>query len=79
MTVDPATPCARIELRQVSKTFDTGRSSRLAIDQVSLSVAAGETATLIGPTGCGKTTLLNMVAGFTAPSSGSSPLPSGMA
>jgi NitT/TauT family transport system ATP-binding protein len=70
MTASAATPCAQIELREVSKTFDTGRNSRLAIDRVSLSVAAGETATLIGPTGCGKTTLLNMVAGFTAPSSG---------
>lgn len=61
---------AQIEVREVSKSFDTRNSSRLALDRVSFKVAAGETATVIGPTGCGKTTILNMVAGFTAPTEG---------
>jgi len=61
---------AQIELRTVSKSFATGRSNRLALDSISMSVGAGETATVIGPTGCGKTTILNLVAGFTAPSIG---------
>jgi len=61
---------AQIELQGVCKAFDTRAGSRLALEQVSFVVKAGETATVIGPTGCGKTTILNLVAGFTQPSSG---------
>jgi len=64
------TGVAQIELREASKAFATGSGPRLALDAVSFSVAAGETATVIGPTGCGKTTILNMVAGFTEPTRG---------
>ena len=56
----------KIALQNVSKTF----GSRLALDKLSLSIEEGETVTVIGPTGCGKTTILNMVAGFTTPSTG---------
>jgi iron(III) transport system ATP-binding protein len=42
----------------------------LAVDGVSLDVAAGEFLTLLGPSGCGKTTTLRMVAGFEPPSGG---------
>jgi NitT/TauT family transport system ATP-binding protein len=61
---------AQIELIGASKTFGSRAASRLALDQVSLSVKAGQTATVIGPTGCGKTTILNMVAGFLPVSGG---------
>ena len=61
---------AQIELREASKSFATRNGSRLALDKVSFTVGAGETATVIGPTGCGKTTILNLVAGFTTPSYG---------
>ena len=67
---NPADPPARIELRSVSKSFPTRAGDRLALDDISLRVAAGETATVIGPTGCGKTTVLNLVAGFTLPTTG---------
>ncbi|MBV5345401.1 MAG: ATP-binding cassette domain-containing protein, partial [Rhodoferax sp.] len=60
----------KIKLDGATKKFGSGVQSRLALDQVSLSVATGETVTVIGPTGCGKTTILNMVAGFTSPSQG---------
>lgn len=60
----------QISLRGVSKSFDTRKGGRLALDGVSFDVAAGETATVIGPTGCGKTTILNLVAGFTTPTRG---------
>ena len=70
MNAASETSVARIELREASKSFDTGKVGRLALDSVSFSVGAGETATVIGPTGCGKTTILNMVAGFTQPSRG---------
>ncbi|HEX2080155.1 MAG TPA: ABC transporter ATP-binding protein [Longimicrobium sp.] len=42
----------------------------VAVDDVSLEVAAGEFLTLLGPSGCGKTTTLRMIAGFEQPTSG---------
>jgi NitT/TauT family transport system ATP-binding protein len=41
-----------------------------AVDQTTLSVADGEFVAIVGPTGCGKTTLLNVAAGLFPPSSG---------
>jgi len=50
----------RLEIANVSHRFD----KTLALDDVSLAVAAGELVCLLGPSGCGKTTLLRLVAGL---------------
>ena len=42
----------------------------MALDDVSLSVAAGELVSLVGPSGCGKSTLLRLIAGLDSPNSG---------
>jgi NitT/TauT family transport system ATP-binding protein len=42
-----------------------------AVADVSLSVADGEFLSVVGPTGCGKSTILNMIAGLLAPAEGS--------
>jgi NitT/TauT family transport system ATP-binding protein len=63
-------PDARVALNNVSKRFGSGDNSVLALDRVSLQVRAGEFVCLVGASGCGKTTLLNLVADLDRPSSG---------
>ncbi len=56
---------------EVSKNFVSPDGSLIAaLDQVTLTIAAGEFVSLVGPSGCGKSTLLRLIAGLDAPSSG---------
>ncbi|MGH7121628.1 MAG: ABC transporter ATP-binding protein [Acetobacteraceae bacterium] len=55
-----------LEIHNVSRHF--GRL--IAVDDVSLTVEAGELHAIIGPNGAGKTTFFNMVSGFFRPTSG---------
>jgi len=52
---------------QLTKVFDDGT---VAVDQVSLLAAPGEFLVLLGPTGCGKSTILRLVAGLETPTAG---------
>ena len=61
---------AAVQLTQVSKVYGQGRSSLLALDKVSLTVAPGEFVCLIGASGCGKSTMLSLVAGLDTPTAG---------
>jgi phosphonate transport system ATP-binding protein len=56
-----------IQARGLSKRYPGGA---VALDQVDLSVGAGEFVTLIGPSGAGKSTLLRCVNGLVTPSAG---------
>jgi spermidine/putrescine transport system ATP-binding protein len=64
MTMSDVTPS--VELDTVTKRF----GELVAVDGLSLDLAAGEFFTLLGPSGCGKTTTLRMIAGFERPSEG---------
>ncbi len=66
----PAVSPARVALSEVTKTFGHGASSVVALDRISLAVQPGEFVCLVGASGCGKTTLLNLVAGLEQPSNG---------
>jgi ABC-type Fe3+/spermidine/putrescine transport system ATPase subunit len=55
-----------LELRGVTKHYP----GHTAVEDLSLTVGAGEFFALLGPSGCGKTTTLRLVAGFEAPSRG---------
>ena len=60
-----------LELRALTKRFaDPKQGARTVVHDFDLTVRPGEFCALIGPTGCGKSTVLSMVAGLEQPSSG---------
>lgn len=60
-----------IEVRQLSKNYETPGEVVRVLDQLDLTLADGETAAIIGPSGCGKSTLLNLLGALDRPTSGS--------
>jgi NitT/TauT family transport system ATP-binding protein len=67
----PATRSPAIELRNVSKIFETGQSKVHALQSVDLSILSKEFVCILGPSGCGKSTILGMIVGLIAPDAGS--------
>ncbi len=63
--LDPDTP-PQIVIESISKSF----GSFTAVDGINLRIYKGEMFALVGGSGCGKTTLLRMLAGFTGPTAG---------
>jgi NitT/TauT family transport system ATP-binding protein len=63
-------PAAKLELNGVGKEFRTKRKHTQALSEVDLTIGDGEFVSVIGRSGCGKTTLLRMLAGLASPSSG---------
>src|SRR5436309_10127844 len=61
---------SKLAIENVSKRFRGASGPVLALDQVSLNVAEAEFVCLVGASGCGKTTLLNIIAGLEKPDSG---------
>jgi putative ABC transport system ATP-binding protein len=62
---------ALVEIREVTKSFQKGDQTIVPLDQVSLDIEAGEFVSLMGPSGTGKSTLLNLIAGIDQPNQGS--------
>src|SRR5215472_11347613 len=63
-------PVPRLELRQVTKTYRTNGQSTEVLHGVSLTAEAGTITALVGRSGCGKTTLLNLAGAMDFPTSG---------
>src|SRR5262249_30748613 len=59
---------ALIRLDEVTKRYDSGAAP--AVDGVSLQIATGEAVAVMGPSGSGEATLLNLIAGLDRPTSG---------
>ncbi len=55
-----------IELKNITVSFDGEK----VLDKLNLSIRRGEFVTFLGASGCGKTTTLRVIAGFTSPDSG---------
>lgn len=61
-----------ISIRNISKSFSNrqGADHNPVLSNIGLDIEKGEFVTLFGPNGCGKTTLLNILAGFLSSDSG---------
>ena len=57
---------APVRLENLSRRYDAS----IALNELTLDIAAGEFFTILGPSGSGKTTTLMLIAGFTTPSAG---------
>jgi len=62
-----------LSLSNISCSFPSSDNQSIytAIENVDLDLETGEFVSIVGPTGCGKSTILNVAAGLISPSKGS--------
>ena len=61
---------AFVEFRDVCKTYHMGDVEVRAVDGMSFTIERGELVVIVGPSGAGKTTVLNMLGGMDSCTSG---------
>ena len=59
-----------VKLENVSKIYGSGEVKIVAVDGISFEITKGEFVIIVGPSGAGKTTVLNILGGMDKPSSG---------
>ncbi|WP_112323919.1 ABC transporter ATP-binding protein [Oceanibium sediminis] len=59
-----------IEFRNVSKSFWTGKTRKVILDQATFRIELGQSMGILAPNGTGKTTIINMMAGLEKPDEG---------
>jgi len=64
----PAQPV--LELQAVTKSFTIGKNRLDVLNGIDLTIAAGEAVAVVGPSGAGKTTMLNIAGGLMRPTTG---------
>ena len=69
---------AHLELTGVEMAFATAKGPFVALDNVNLKIRKGEFVSLIGHSGCGKSTVLNIVAGLLQATKGGCGQPSSL-
>ena len=69
MTEKLKTVAGHIELKLVSKSYGTGENFKEVIKDCSLEITSGVLTVMIGQSGCGKSALIRLIAGFEKPSS----------
>ena len=60
-----------VELKNLSKIYNTGEKEFKALDNIDLSIGKGEFVVILGPSGAGTSTLLNLIGGMDTPTMGS--------
>src|SRR3984893_14235786 len=61
---------AAIDIIGLRKEYASGPDRVVALDDITLRIAAGEFVCIVGPSGCGKSTLLRILAGLTTQTGG---------
>jgi putative ABC transport system ATP-binding protein len=62
---------AILEIRSLSKTYNTGKLSVPVLYDINLKINKGEFVSIMGPSGCGKSTLMNLIGCLDRPTGGS--------
>ena len=60
-----------VEIKGLTKEYKRGKDGFEAVNEIDMTVDKGEFISIFGHSGCGKTTLFNIIAGLIKPSSGS--------